>query len=155
MRKSADTNWNRLKQEKCYSSKYIGQMIGVDTTTVNSWLGGRSLPNNSNMEKLCDLFGIDQSTGRKMFEADMHGEVYDVSSSNNVSYMATTESTSLSLKDILGKFIDYDVNPTAIYMFLTEYKQCAEDTDAVLLNIYGKIEVTDYQKIYQIVDLGM
>ena len=160
MRNSADTNWNSLKHEKCYSSKYIGQILGVDTTTVNSWLGGRTLPNNIHMEKLCDLFGIDQSTGRKIFEADRNGVKLDISTIfDNVvvadtSMLATTK-TPVSLKVILSKFIDYEVDPSAIYMFLTAYKQCAEDTDAVLLNIYGKIEATDYQKIYQIVGLGM
>ena len=248
MSKSADTNWNRLKRSRCFSSDYVASIVGVDRTTVNAWFGGRSLPNSKNMHKLCDLFGIDQTTGCALFEADKNGVFYDMNKTTAVTtpplvvtaykwrelfdtcgntrieiatycnvhpttvsnwmtgrftpnppqmsklselfklpidtcyayanaahnvflenYIASDtvpenapttnnpvmQKEQLSLKDILGKFIDYEVDPSAIYMFLTEYKQCAEDTDAVLLNIYGKIEAADYQKIYQIVGLEM
>lgn len=162
MRRSSDTNWNRMKREKCYSSKYISSVVGVDVTTVNSWLGGRSLPNNKHMEQLCNMFGISQSAGRKMFEADRMGVVYSVSDAESdialipksaVSDEVTSKRTT-DIKDILGKFIDFEVDPSAIYMFLTEYKQCNGELDAVLLNIYGKIEALDYQKIYRIVSIG-
>lgn len=250
MRIGADTNWNRLKRDKCFSSRYIGSVIGVDSSTVNAWLGGRSIPNNVNMIKLCELFGIDQTTGRKLFEADRNGTFYDIASDNSAGvttqdpkpavvianqwrtlfdtcgytrielanycgvhpttisnwesgrYVPTWKQmpklgelfnlsaekcyelatiahkvylgdydasantsdtieetpkpiTNVHIKDILGKFIDFEVDPSAIYMFLTEYKQCAEDTDAVLLGIYGKINAVDYQKIYKIVGLGL
>lgn len=259
MRKMTNTNWHRFKNAKCFSSKYISEYVGVDATTVNSWFGARSIPNNYNMQKLCDLFEIDQATARKIFEADIKGEVYELptnvvasDSSNNTDvtvhtptnsmavskvtewhtlfdncgltrtelaiylgvhittisnwwsgrylpkkkylpklcelfnlpmddcyalavnahnvFMGTTDSinhitsntdvpdntsANRQLKDILGRFVDYEVDPSAIYMFLTEYKQCNSDNAAVLLAIYGKIEAVDYQKIYRIVCLGL
>lgn len=51
-------NLTRLRRESKLSQKTLGQTIGVDDTSISAWETGRYVPSESNLEKLCQYFGV-------------------------------------------------------------------------------------------------
>lgn len=66
---------------RCLYSSHMTQRdfakaIGVSTSTVNDWIGGKKIPRMDKIDKICSLFGVPRS-----YLLDRHEESADESSS--------------------------------------------------------------------------
>ena len=64
---SYQTFWNAKRQELHFTNAYLSEKLGVPISTVGKWFTGKGEPNDSYIQALCDLMGVDFETGKAEF----------------------------------------------------------------------------------------
>lgn len=63
-----DTFWNKERIKRNWSIEYVAKEIGVPRGTIGNWFSGYHAPrDDSQIQALCNLFGIDFDTGYNAF----------------------------------------------------------------------------------------
>lgn len=164
-RTAKDNFWSKLRVDNNLTVDEVGDIIGVSGSWLSKFCTGQAMPNDEQINALCNYFDVDPVRGKAEF-LTAH-EIWDADHPRKVKYQGERkklgEEATLELaKHIVNKNEKKVTVPTGtkakvmplIYgkvpvMDFLDYMN-SEDTNP-LENFYGKVDYSTYNKIAETV----
>ena len=122
-----DTFWTNVIRQSNYSVKEVASVLNRGDSTLRNYLTGNSMPSNTTIQAICDLFGIEFTEGKRQFATAFDAYHSDAKSTKTVS-------TKKKSKEVVAK----------------QPKLDEATLDLVLSNIYNKVDYDTYKQISSI-----
>ena len=150
-----ETFWRDIRNESGLSLQEIKELLGTDKakTTIGEYFTGQLMPPDDICRTICDAFGVDFEIGKDRFKkahkewmtyhtngskenTESETPVEEVAENMGNSYMATIEQE-------IDSFTDATIKP-----------QNADIADKICESVYSKLSYKDYCVVYDIVMSG-
>lgn len=153
-----DNFWNRLRVEKNVRYKELAELFGVCESTMGAYFSGQTMPKDTVIRELCDLFNVDFAKGKEEFKRA--NEAW--SSSNHKCTKKLTVGNAESIKgkqaiEVVGTVernvdvfsIIYGKIPYALFMKFLDIVATKQGDPLKL--IYGSVTYSEFKQIADII----
>lgn len=128
-----DNFWSKQRVEKGFTIKEIAELLGKHDTLVGMYFSGQQMPADNTIRELCDLFGVDFTTGQLEFQ---HAH-RNWKAEHKVTLVSSAKSEEPKCENI------EDVCVSKTHTFVK---------DSVLDLLYGKVDRCVYKLIEDLLD---